>query len=168
MNIVQFWEQQVAKWNTEQKCGMCWNFVGAMTESARNAFIPEEGKECCVQVILVRDRMQAFNSSLSYSDLTGLLNGVQCNKNFKVYFLVKSDIGTNNYNEQPGHLKSESKWNSILWQIESCIECDAQLDFCEILGYKPRIRNWSGEQLINDSDANYTGYRLTVGYQTIK
>lgn len=168
MNIVQFWEQQVAKWDAEQKCGMCWHFEAPMTESAVSIIQPPEGKECCVQVFLVRERVNAFTTTYNYNANTNLVNQVRCTTNFQLYVLIKGDIGTNNHTEIKGHTTEKSKWDDILWKIEECLSCDALIDFCTFLGYNPNITNWSGQQVVNYLDQAYAGYKLTVGFQQIK
>ena len=167
MNIVNFWQQQIDKWNTDLKCGFCWDFSAPLTESAINIVQPTDGKECCVKVMLVMDRVEPFSTNNTYDDLTGLLTRVVCQNSFQVLFLMYSDLGTNNFNEIKGHDTEESKWSSILFKLQECIACDLNLDFCEILGSAPRVTRWGSAQVINYMDSNYSGYRLTVNLQRI-
>lgn len=165
INIVDFWEKQIALWNAEQKCGFCWEFGAPLTESAVTLQQPEPGKECCVQVLLVRDKITPFSTSNTYNS-SALITQKVCTTGFQLLFLLPSTVGTNNYNEINGHPTIESKWANILQKLEACISCDAELAFCTILGSMRRITTWSGQQLINYTPENYSGYRLTVNFQT--
>lgn len=163
INIVDFWKNQIAKWNEELKCGLCWEFSAPLTESAVGITKPND--PCCVQVMLVRDRVTAFRTSRTYDNITGLLTGVTCSKSFELLVLMPTKLGQNNYNEIKGHDTNESKWDEVLSKLEDCLSCDANLDFCEFLGRKVLVTDWSARQLVNYTDNNYTGYRLTVTFQ---
>lgn len=165
MDIVDFWSRQVAKWNDENKCGMCWEFSAPLIESAVE-LIEDEG--CCTQVILLRDKLPAFSTSNTYSNQTFLLNGVTCSKSFELLVLMYADIGTNNWNEVKGHNTEESKWSTIFSRLEECLACDAELDFCEFIGVKSRVTTWSARQVLNYSSKNFSGFRITVTFQNIK
>lgn len=165
MNLIDFWQKQIEIWNTEQKCGFCWDFSAPLTESAINLVQPTDGKECCVQVMIVRDRVEAFSTNNTYDQKTGFLTNSVCQKSFQVLFLMHSDIGTNNFNEIKGHDTDESKWATILSRLEDCISCDLNLDFCAILGGQLRVTRWAAVQEINFMSQNYSGYRLTVNLQ---
>lgn len=164
MNIVNFWQQQITKWNEEHKCDLCWKFYAPLTESAVNVV---KDVDCCVQVFFVRERVTAFSTVNNYNAQTGFVNQTACNKSFQVLFLVPSNVGTMNFNEVEGHPTSESKWDTILSKLEDCLACDLNLDFCEFVGQKWRVTQWQGQQLINYLDNAYTGYRLTVNFQNV-
>lgn len=168
MNIVQFWQQQVADWNTEIKCGLCWAFYAPLIESEVGKVQPETNKECCVQVHLLRDKGPAFNTQNQYDLNTGLLNGVTENISFQLLVLLPSTMGTNSFNEIQGHPESESKWNTNLYRIEECLRTDAHLAFCEIIGRKYRVTTWQGTQVINYGDEAMDGYRITVNFQQVR
>jgi hypothetical protein len=165
MNLVAFWEQQIAKWNTDEKCGLCWKFAAPIIESAVN--VVQDDEPCCVQVYFLRERVTAFSTVNNYNSLTGYVNQVTCNKSFQLLVVVPSTIGTNNYNEIKGHDKDESKWDTILYKIEDCLSCELSLDFCEFLGSEYRVTQWSGVQMVNYSEKALTGYRITVNFQTV-
>lgn len=167
MNLVKFWQDQVALWNDEQKCDLCWNFSAPLIESAVETFTPPKGKECCVQVLLLRDKGQAFGTANTYNQTTGLLTNLVCNTAFQLLFLLPADIGSNNFDEIPGHDTEYSKWSLILSKLEECIGCEINIDFCELIGTKYRVTQWSATQLINYTSKNYSGYRLSVNFQTI-
>lgn len=168
MNLIQFWQDQVTKWNNEQKCGLCWEFDAPLTQSAVELHQPTKGTECCVQVLLVRDQVPAFNMTNNYNNVTGLLTNVACNTSFQLLFLMQMDMGTNNYNEIKNHPVEQGKWVK-LGELENCIGCDMNLDFCELIGTQYRVTQWQARQeKINMTSSNYSGYRLTVNFQTIR
>ena len=168
MDIISFWEQQIQKWNDETKCGFCWFFGAPLTESAVTVQQSETNKECCVQVFLVRDKITAFSTNNTYKKTTGLLTTQICNTGFQLLFLLPSTVGTNNYNEIKDHSTTESKWSTIFSRLEQCMSCDANLAFCEILGSSRRVTVWSGQQVTNYTPENYSGFRVTVQFQTQK
>lgn len=167
MNIVDFWSKQIAKWNEEEKCGMCWQFFAPLTESSVNVAELREETKCCVQVFLIRGTLPAFSTQYQYAS-TGFVNQVTCTTGFQLLFLVAGDIGTNNYNEIEGHSTVGSKWEDILWKLEECLKCELALDFCEFLGEQQRITAWQGQQVVNYLGNAYTGYRLTVNFQQVR
>lgn len=167
MNLVAYWQDQIELWNTDNKCGLCWSFGAPLTESAAHIWQPRDGEECCVQVLLLRDRRPAFNTVRNYNNQTGLLLNITCNTNFDILFLIPKSIGLNNYNEIKGHPTTDSKWDTALYLLENCLKCDLELDFCTILGTQYRVMNWSAMQVINWGDHQYTGYRLSVSFQNI-
>lgn len=164
MNIVEFWEKQISKWNEEEKCGFCWSFHAPMTESAANL---QRTNDCCVQVLLTQDKVNPFVTSNTYDAATGLLERVTCTRNFQLLFLLPSNVGTNNYSEMPEHSVDESKWAKILYKLQDCLSCDLHLDFCEMLGREYQITQWTAKQEINIFDDIYSGYRLTVSLTTV-
>lgn len=166
MNIVDFWEQQTIKWNTEKKCGFCWDFSAPLIESAVNKVLTEEDKKCCVKVMFLQDKGNAFSSVNQYAN-TGYVNQVTCTENFQLLVLMDSVLGLNMYNEVKGHNTSESVWETILNRLKECMQCDANLSFCDILGTQYRITNWSGVQVINYTGSNYCGYRINASFQKV-
>lgn len=165
MDIVNFWKIQVEKWNDELKCDSCWTFGAPLIESAVNIQQYEEDKECCIKVLFLRQGVTAFSTVNTYNASTGLRTNVVCNKSFQLLVLLDSKLGLNNFNEIKGNPESESVWSTKLSKIEECLACDANIDFCEILGNSYRITQWSGVQVLNYQNSNYSGYRLTVNFQ---
>lgn len=168
MDIVKFWQQQVNKWNAENKCGFCWEFGAPMIESAVNIQQVESGKECCAKVFFLREKVTAFQTQNTYNNQTGLKNQILCNKSFQLLVLFDSKLGLNMYNEIKGHDTDESVWTTKLSKLEECLSCDANLDFCEIIGYTSRVTQWSAQQVTNYLDSNYVGYRISVTFQEVR
>lgn len=167
MNIVNFWKEQVEQWNTDEKCGLCWEFSAPLIESAVNIVQSTESTKCCVKVMFLQDKSPAFSTQNNFSNQTGLLNGSTCNRNFQLLVLINSNLGVNNYNEIQGHSVEQSNWEAIMNPLQECLSCDANLAFCELLGMNYRITNWSGQQVINYLDGVYCGYRINVTFQNV-
>lgn len=165
MDILNFWKEQTEKWNTELKCGFCWEFSAPLVESSVNVVQSEEDKECCVKLMFLQDKQPAFSTNNTYNNTTNLLTGQICATNFQLLVLLNSNLGVNNYNEIKGHSTAESNWEAILLKLQECLSCDANLAFCEILGSVYRVTNWSGTQVINFSNSVYCGYRINVSFQ---
>lgn len=167
MNIVQFWEAQIAKWDEENKCGLCWTFDAPMTESGLEAYQPMQGKECCVQALLTQDTGVAFSTVNQYNPRTGFVSQRTCSWTHSMYFLLPTELGVNNYKEVKGHTTEKSRWAMALQRLQECLGCDANLDFCEILGTSYRVTQWSAIQVVNKTGKNLTGYKLTITYQIV-
>lgn len=166
MDVVNYWAQQVEKWNEESKCDLCWDFGAPLTEWAAETYQIKAGKECCVQVLLLFPD-NVFSTNRTYAS-SGLITNLTCTNSFQVLFLLPSRIDINNYNEIPGHSIEESKWFTVFNKLKQCIECDAELDFCEILGTSYNITNWSARLVNNYTSNNYAGFRLNVSFQQVK
>ncbi len=167
MDIVKFWKDQTEKWNTDEKCGLCWEFSAPLIESAVNKVLSTEETKCCVKVMFLQDKSLAFSTANQYNEQTGLLNKQTCSNSFQLLVLFDSKLGVNNYNEVKGHSIDESNWVTKMLPLQQCLSCDANLDFCELLGTQYRITNWSAQQVINYTDSVYCGYRLSVTFQTV-
>lgn len=154
MDIVKYFEDQVLKWNTDEKCGECFEFSAPMFESAINIVDPEA--PCCVQVMLTD---LGYLETTSYGS-NGLLNNKACEYSFTLYVLKASSLGVNNYNEVKGHDVSGSKWETIYKPLQECFSCDTQLDFCNLLGYAPEVKKWSLKMVRNYQDLNFDGWRI--------
>ena len=165
MNLVKFWQDQVDKWDDENKCGFCWEFSAPLIESSIQLVEPEAGKECCVKVMFLQDKQPAFVASNLYSEQTGLMNLQTCTYNFQLIVVIDSVLGVQNYNEIKNHDTDQSKWAEIYSRLQECLMCDINLDFCELIGNSYRVTNWSATQVINLTGSNYCGYRINVSFQ---
>lgn len=157
MRLTQFFEQQISKWNTKNKCGNCFEFHAPLTEDALNK---QQLSTCCVSVMLTRDNGNAFGVDKTYNNTFGVVSDEWEYKNFRLYFLVRTKLGINNHSEIKGHDKNESR-SYLLEDLEQCI-IDMNLDFCEFVGKQWNVTQWNAQQLINFRDNNYTGYRLNI------
>ena len=156
MNIVQFWQDQVDVWNEEQKCGFCWAFGGALTESAINTYRIRQGEECCVHLFVTHVQLITNNE---YNE-SGMIVDPTCNYNFVLWALIPSRLDINNHNEIPEHEESEGVWNSIQFPLQECMGCDEMAYVCENLGYAVMIERWVMETVFKQFDNNYDGWRI--------
>lgn len=158
MKLTKFFKQQIDKWNEDSKCGYCYEFHAPLTEDALNK---QQIKDpCCVQVMLTRDRGEAFRTDRTFNNTIGIVDQQWHYKQFTLYFLLSQQESLNNYDEILGNDIEESK-STFLEDIECCID-DLEFDFCEFIGTDWQLFQWSAFQLINYRDYNYTGYRLSV------
>ena len=163
MKLIDFLEKQVQKWNTENKCGQCYEFYAPLTEEALNK---QQIKDCCVNVMLTRDRGQAFGVDKTYNTQTGTKSDEWEFKNFTLFFIVPQGVNINNHTEILGHSTELSK-SKLLEDLEECI-IDLELDFCEFIGTEWQVTQWSAQQLLNYRDNNYTGYRISISIRKRK
>lgn len=167
LNIVDFWKQQTKIWNDDLKCGLCWNFSAPLVSSQINVVQSETNEEdCCVHVFLTDIK---FREAKQINSVTGLTTSKQCIWNFTLHAYIKSDLGTNNYNEVKGHPIEEGKWNTIFYPLIECLGCDNLLDLCEILGKKVQVTQNGDAVLVNNylNDV-YNGWRINYTFTEIK
>lgn len=161
MDIVDFWSKQVAKWATENKCGLCWDYGAPLVQSQANIVKSTDGKECCVN-IFVTDLSTKEN--INYG-ITGLRVDPSCDYTFTVWAVTAVPLGVNNYNEIKNHPIDESKWVTVFKPIQECLSCDAVLDFCTLLGNDVKLMAKSGVLVHNWQDKNYNGWRYTMTFR---
>ena len=159
MDIVNFFKQQVERFNLDDKCGLCWAFEAPMTESALNLVQLEEDTKCCVHLFMTSLQ---FSKKNRYSAQTTFVNGESCEYTFTLYVLQASRMDLNNYTEIKGHPVSESKWETIYKPIFDCLSCENVLETCEILGYKVDVTKWDAFLVSNFRDLNYDGWRFNI------
>lgn len=159
MDLINFFERQVKKWNDINQCGQCYEFHAPLTEDALNKQQLEN--PCCIQVLYTRDNVQAFGTRRTYDNRFGTESDKWEYKNFKLLFAVPTQLGINNHTEVLGH-NPETSLSKILQDLENCL-LNLELDFCEFVGEEWQILSFdSGAPLTNYRDNNYTGYRINV------
>lgn len=157
MDIVQFWKNQTDIWNTQNKCGLCWEFAAPLIASQINIV---QNETCCVNVFLTDVK---FREEKVFNSVTGLTTSKKCIWNFSLYALIKENLGVNNYNEIKGHPIEESKWETIFYPIINCLGCDNLLDICDV-----QI-NQNGDAILihNYLDENYNGWKVNYTFTQI-
>lgn len=159
MDIVDFWKQQIDKWNEDEKCGMCWNFSAPLFENASN--IQQTSESCCTYVFLTNiKRVKNFRT---YP--TGMTDVDSCDYSFNLHVIRKGDLGTNNYNEIRGYAVADGRYNEIYKPIADCLDCDLQLDFCEFLGVNINEISWVETMEQAYLDNNYFGWRIAANFR---
>lgn len=154
IDIVDFFKQQVELWNTENKCGFCWEFEAPLRESDVNES-EKKNEECCVRVFLtnlsIRENRQ-YDRESTYIMRHGR------DYSFDLHVVMYDRIDINVYQEQAYPL-TVSKWVTILKPIRECLQC---LDFCEILGRQMWVVNENWTTKIDWLDNNYTGWTVNM------
>lgn len=163
MKLIPFFEKQINKWNVENKCGQCFRFYAPLTEESLNK---QQIEDCCVNVMLTRDRNNAFGVDRTYNALLGNLSDTFEYKNFTLFFIVPQGVNLNNYKEILNNDTTNSK-SVLLEDLEQCI-IDTELNFCEFIGQDWQLTQWNAQQLLNFRDNNYTGYRVNVSIRKRK
>lgn len=160
MDIVQFWSQQVAKWNEINKCGFCWEFGAPLVNSQIN--IQQSNDPCCIQLLLSNIR---YRSTKNRNPISQLITNEDCTWTFTLHAVTEKPLGINNYNEIKGHSVDESKWNTIFAPLLECLGCESIIDYCEILGYDVIVNQIGDAELIhNYLDNNYNGWKITYSF----
>ena len=153
--IVQAFEDLIAIYNNEERCGFCWEFEAPYRISDMNESI-KKSDDCCVRVFLINRRGNDNNFRPN-------VNNVQVSRITEIatlYFLIYDDIGTNVHKEIPDHPVSESKHERILKPLLNCI---LDLDFCEVNeDIVITSKSWSSE--IDYLADNYTGWRVDINF----
>lgn len=147
----------VTQWNTESKCGFCWEFTNPMRESDLNEYVIK-GENCCVVVAVTDYR---FSCTAPMNRTTGLIQLGSETFAFNLHVLKPSNVGLNVYNEQSNHDIEESKWGTILKPLADCLACNP-ISFCEYLGYELETVRWDASQRIDWLDNNYDGWSISV------
>lgn len=161
MNIVEFWKNQTEIWNEEEKCGFCWVFGGATTQSGIEEYQTREEEKCCVHVFITDD---GFEDKISYK-IPPFPSVEKCQDFFNLWILYPSNIGVNDYKEIPNHPVEESTEETILTPLKDCVNCKLFLDMCEAAGYLFEIVKWQGFKVRNFTSNNYTGWRINAIFQ---
>ena len=160
MDIVNFWNKQVSKWNDESKCGFCWEFGAPLVKSAAN--IQQKREFCCVNVLLTNlweDDIPTFVVNEPYEVERKHRFG------FTLWVGIQSDLGTNNFNEIKNHPIEESKWETIFQPLSECLGPNLFLDECEIQGYLFKRTAWRKDLILNDMDLNLSGWKITASFE---
>lgn len=164
MDIIKFWKDQAEIWNDETKCGFCWSFGGALTESAIESYRIRNAEECCVHLFLTNIN---FNQFKEYNQ-SGLVVDDFCDYSFTLWALIPSSLGINNYNETDGHEIGESVWETIQRPLLDCLGCDDMQYICENLGYPVRIDRWQMDAVFKLTSNNYDGWRIEGTFRKLR
>lgn len=158
MTAISFLEKLVNKWDEEQFCNDCWAFSVPMSMDRMNAYIPEQGKECCYTMFVTSHVLTPAIEFLR----DGRTRHLYCDEILTLYIVKGTNMGVNAYNEEPGHDINESLYRLIWEPLADCLGCGTELTVCETWA-KYSMTSWTMEAtntLIND--ANYVGYRCTL------
>lgn len=163
MNIVDVFKRLSDNWNTELKCGFCWEFDSPLTDSGVNESVMQtDPEDCCPIKVFITN--YSFRENNVYNTITTLLINESIDHTFTVSYLAFDRVDTNVYAEQIGHPISESKWETILNPLRDCV-CDSkqlQQEICELICKRILITQFNAMTRINWLDNNYTGWSITM------
>lgn len=154
MNVIKFWSDLIEQYDDDERCGFCWKFYAPLTEIDLN-LVKKSIDDCCVNVFITRDKGVDFDSQITYNN--GLPE-VREREMYDVWFLVKSKVGLNNYNEMPDHDVEESRHNTILQPLRECITFEILRELC--LDYE--VNQWSGKYVYDYQDSIYYGIKISI------
>ena len=159
IDIVSFWKAQIDKWNTDEKCGLCWEFSAPLIPSQINIV---QNENCCVQIYLTDIK---YREEKTINQNTGLTTFKKCVWNFSIHAVTPVALGVNNYNEIKGHDIDESKWATVFYPIIECLGCDNILDYCTILGKSIEVKQ-NGDAILvhNYLDQNLNGWKINYQF----
>ena len=158
MDYIDLMQQQVNKWQGEQKCGLCWEFDAPLLDSGVNKS-QNKGSDCCVYVFVTNISVREVRN---YDNTTSLLRDRYDEVSLTIELLRKADIGDNVYRELDYPL-NQSKWNNLIQPIKDCLGSDVPFDFCELLNRNLPITSRSWAVITNNKDDNnYVGWRVNL------
>jgi hypothetical protein len=163
MNIAEFFTEQARIWTNELHCGFCWSFDLPLRES--DAEEHKLSEDCdCVTMLLTDLSIQEVKTYVN-NDPTRLKDFYE-NYSFTLSVVIPDIIGRQTYQENNIYPISESKWETILQPLKSCLSGDAPFDFCEIYGREVPITtsNWTAK--IDWLSNNYTGWSISITLRT--
>lgn len=153
IEIVNFWENLIESYDSENRCGFGWNYFNPITEKKLNVI----RTDCQVNVFTLFQQRPFKSSRNVYRD--GYISETFETKSYEVLFLISSNEGLNNYNEFPEHPKSESRTKTIYEPLENCINIDMLNSICD---YVYEISNWSLDVEHDYQDGQFYGYKLRI------
>jgi len=166
LDVINLWKLITEHFHEEEKCGFCWKFAAPLADSEANKQDIEREEdedeledcpECCVYVMVTELSTNQINQ---FNQRTSFLNSQVDDYTFTALIVKSDDIGTNTYNEEPGHPVEESKWETILKPLQRCLTGDELRDFCKFNGEHIQVTNWSMTVVKNYLGNNYTGWRV--------
>lgn len=161
MNVVDFFKQQVERWNDDMACGFCWEFDAPLTDSGVNESVMQtDAEECCPVKAFITN--YTFRHNRTYNPTTTMLTNDSIDHTLTLHILAFDRVDTNVYQEQIGHPVSEGKWETILNPLRQCVCEESLLEFCEIINKRILITAWNAVARINWLDNNYTGWSITM------
>jgi hypothetical protein len=148
--MIDFFENLIAQWNEEEKCGLCWRFFGAGRSDYSNLITHDS---CCVAVVL-----ENFGSRYGYTRNQYDINTKEyCEEWFDLIVGVPSSLDLAFYNEISDDFKDTSKYKQYIQPIIDCIGCGIDIE-CNQEGYE--VMEWSWSLVLNYQDYNLDGIRI--------
>lgn len=166
---INFLKQQIDTWNNINRCKFSWEFSAPLFLDKINTV--QLTNTSAVQVMLIWQGQLLYEGGLSYNNFGLISSSNTSSDNFELYFLIPSNLDTNNYNEIKGYSSEESR-SVDLERLLDCLRGDsnsgAMLDLCSTFGDKYKLTRWNVYATNeNFCDNNYIGFRVQVSIQKI-
>lgn len=149
--IVDYLQTLIEKYDTDNQCGFCWNFIYARKDYAN--IQPAKDKEHCIQFVLEYWKLRNIRVLTDDVDYTS-----QQEYQFRIFVGINSKLDIQYHNElqQP---TDEGKYELYIKKIEDCLIDNFEVDVCE--DPLVRLNTWEFEPKINKYDDNFDGGYLT-------
>lgn len=162
MNIIDFLEAQVEKWNEDNFCDSCWSFSFPLTEARMNVQQSTEDNQCCAKAMVTN----LTENIVTERTPQGSIFNKYIENSFDFHLLVHSNLGQNMYNEVQHYDIEDGLWEQKIKQLWECANADMFYDQCEILGYDLQIRSFFKRIVTDYLDENYAGIKITMTTRT--
>lgn len=166
MNVIEVLREQVEKWQEENECGLCWEFVPAGRADYFNNIQLRDSEDCCVYVGV----LEVKNASKFESNAIQLVDKKYCDWNVKLIAGIPSRLDIQFYNENPSYPTNESKWDKYISKIFECLSaCCVEVALCNIHNSKGLTSvepvRWESEMVMNYKDLNLDGVMVLATFR---
>lgn len=154
--MIEIWENIVKNLNEQNRCNLCFIFVGAGRSDYFNNLQPRLNPfgDCCVYVGLLK-----FGSKKKYIDKGQGLVSDTYEDRFELIVGIPSRLDIQFYNENPDVNIDESKYSKYIKPIIDCLGDNFELDCSVNPGLE--IMEWNWDLLMNFQDLNMDGIKVT-------
>lgn len=153
--MIEIWESIIENLNQENKCNICYVFVGAGRADYFNNLKPRFNPfgDCCVYVGLLK-----FGSKKKFTDKGQGLIVEYSEDRFELVVGIPSRLDIQFYNENPDVNIDESKYRKYIKPVIDCLGDNFTLD-CSV-NPNLEIQEWGWDLLLNYQDLNMDGIKV--------
>lgn len=166
MNIIEVLATEIAKWQTEGKCGLCWEYVPGGRADYFNNLQPRVNEDCCVYVgVLSIKQSSGFQISGEF------VNKRYCDWRVRIIAGIPSSLDIQFFNENPDYPADQGKWEKYIFPIFSCFGgCCVEMDLCNIHNCSGNVTTvepirWESEMVLNYADLNLDGVLIDATFR---
>lgn len=158
MNVMQFFEDLVDRYNLENKCGLCWTFVGGGRDDYSNLYNGNSNGQCCVIFAVNNIRI---NPRIETTEM----GTIRPYTDYAIRLLIGAPSGLDLivYNEVEGMDKGNSKWVKYINPLIECIGNGLPIDYC--LNNNVELTAWNSEVIFNKMDYNIDGLIVNATFR---
>lgn len=165
MNVIGVLKTEINKFNTETKCGLCWEFVPGGRKDYFNNIELIEGEECCVYVGVTE-----IKTNSGFVTSGEFVRKEYTDWNVKMFAGIPSSLDIQFYNENPEHPEVEGKWEKYINPIFECFGSGCvEMDLCNIHNCKGlttvEVVKWSSTMVMNYNDMNLDGIEIQATFR---